>query len=319
MKQQGKRLVIVRTHRSSHYTTLKLTAIEDPCLSYKAKGLHTYLISRPPEWNIYYHDLLARATDGKDSITSGIKEIKKYGYLRIELLREGGRIVGSVWHVFEEPQTENAEQPHPENLDAGKPYPENPQQSIYTSKNNYQDTTTVRGVVEDAKEKQIARMTGEEVQPAADQEEELKGIVKGTPFQRVDYHRWLKRPDLVDQIDKLVQTYAQDFTRVKRPQALVMNVMRHGAIAPDGYVPYSERQAQAKAAAAKAAAEKARQKSDRALQEAMIRKFQELNEQERDALLIEASATLGHLLGTSKGWVVARALALLREREEYTD
>jgi len=146
VKQQGKGLVIVRTHRSSHYVTLGLTAVEDPRLSYKAKGLHTYLISRPPEWKIYYHDLLARATDGKDSVTSGIKEIKKYGYLRIKLVREKGRIIGTVWHVYEEPQTESAEPPCPENPDAGNPYPENPQQSIYTSNNNKQNTTTTKVV-----------------------------------------------------------------------------------------------------------------------------------------------------------------------------
>ncbi|HWR57908.1 MAG TPA: hypothetical protein VN328_03390, partial [Thermodesulfovibrionales bacterium] len=131
MKQQGKGLVIVRAHRDLRFTNLKLTAVEDPCLSYKAKGLHTYLISRPPDWKIYHHDLLARATDGKDKVTSGIKELKKHGYLLIESVRDGkGRIIGSIWHVFEEPQMNTAKPPYPENPDTDNPHPGNPPQSI---------------------------------------------------------------------------------------------------------------------------------------------------------------------------------------------
>ncbi len=153
--------------------------------------------------------------------------------------------------MFEEPRTDKAEPPYPEKPDTEKPQPENPQQSIYTTKNNKQNTTTPKVVVEGVKEKQIAPST-------IDIGEDLKAIVEGTPFERVDYQRWLKRPDFLDQIDKLVQTYAGDFSKAERPQALVMNVMKHGAIAPDGYVPHRERQAQAKAAAAKAAREEAR-------------------------------------------------------------
>lgn len=98
-----------------------------------------------------------------------------------------------------------------------------------------------------------------------------------------------------------------------------MNVMRHGAIAPDGYVSHHERQAQAKTAAARAAADKARETAEKVLQKALLRKFQDLSEQEKNALLTKASAMLGPLLGSSRGLTMARALELLREREEPMD
>lgn len=309
MKQQGKGLVIVRTHRSLHYATVKLTAVEDHRLSYKAKGLHTYLISRPPEWKIYHHDLLARATDGKDSVTSGIKELKKYAYLRIELVRNGGRITGAIWHVYEEPHMQPADPPYPEEPDTENPYPGNPQQSINNRNNNNQITTTGEVVVKNLK--------GKVNNPfVSDTQEDLKAIVHGTPFEKVDCQRWLKQPDFLDRLDKLVQTYAGDFSKAERPQALVMNVMRHGAIAPDGYVPYHERWARSKAAAAKAKTERLEKDKELALREETLRKFNDLEEEERRSLIKEASATLGPVLGASKGLSMALALDLLRGREE---
>jgi hypothetical protein len=307
MKQQGKSLVIVRTHRNLHYTTLKLVAVEDSRLSYKAKGLHTYLISRPPEWKIYYHDLLSRAKDGRDSITSGIKELKKYGYLNIERIREGGKIVGTIWHVFEEPQIQDAKPPYPEKPDMGKPYPENLHQSIITNNNNQNTTTT--GVVI------ASRGKGQKVCSITNMKEGLKDITKGTPFEDVDYQPWLGRPDLLDQIDKIVQTYAEDFSKALRPQAIVTKVMRYGATAPDNYVPYRERQARSKADAVHIANMRAEEDRKRKLQRATLNKFSKLSEQERDALLREASVKLGPILGASKGATMAFALEIFKEKE----
>lgn len=311
MKERGKGLVIVRTHKSLSYTTLKLSAIEDPRLSYKAKGLHTYLVSRPPDWEIYYHDLLARATDGKDSVTSGIKEIKKYGYLDIERVRERGRIVGTIWHVYEEPQGETTNSPYPEKPDTENPYAGNPQQNNNTTKSKKQNTTTTSVVIESEKKEQRVRST-------THTEEELNAIVKGTPFERVDYQQWIERPDLLDQIDKLVQTYAEDFNKAKRPHALVVKVMRDGAMAPDNYVPYQKRKVQEKAKAVKSANERMKKDSEKVLQQAMLKKFNELSEQERNVLLTEASVKLGPILGASRGMTVGFALQLLKERQEVT-
>ena len=101
----GSKLVTVNRHVDEKFKTIELTIYEDePELSYKAKGLHTYLISRPPDWEVQYTDLVNRASDGRDSIKTAVKELKKHGYLKISRERDDqGHIKGSIWHVTANP------------------------------------------------------------------------------------------------------------------------------------------------------------------------------------------------------------------------
>lgn len=74
-------LCIIKTHRNSKYSSISLTVEEDKNLSWGAKGLHTYLISRPPGWKVYFSELLARSIDGKKGLRSFIDELCAGGYL----------------------------------------------------------------------------------------------------------------------------------------------------------------------------------------------------------------------------------------------
>ncbi len=55
---------------------------DDDRLSWKAKGIYLYLVSRPDKWDYYIQDIINRSKDGKDAVKSGIKELEKYGYLK---------------------------------------------------------------------------------------------------------------------------------------------------------------------------------------------------------------------------------------------
>lgn len=95
--------------------------IEDPLLSWKAKGLFSYLVGRPPGWLIHRADLVKRSTDGESGLRSGIKELETQAYLSISKTRaERGRIGGTVWELhipeLDSPRVENphAVEPHVE-------------------------------------------------------------------------------------------------------------------------------------------------------------------------------------------------------------
>jgi hypothetical protein len=75
----------------------------DPRLSWKAKGLFGYLIGRPPGWQLRMADLIARSTDGRDAVLSGIKELEDCGYLvRHQSRNDAGQFVTTkivlVWN-----------------------------------------------------------------------------------------------------------------------------------------------------------------------------------------------------------------------------
>jgi hypothetical protein len=94
--------VVLRVERNHHYKTISTLAVEDERLSWKAKGLHTYLITRPDSWSFNCNDLLNRGPDGKDAVRTGLKELKDLGYLIIAPQQgAGGKIVGWAWTVFE--------------------------------------------------------------------------------------------------------------------------------------------------------------------------------------------------------------------------
>ncbi|ATA61183.1 hypothetical protein GS458_2748 [Geobacillus stearothermophilus] len=115
---------VIRVQKNSNYVVMNKTALHDPRLSWKAKGLHAYMLSMPDDWKFYDNELEKHAKDGKDALKSAIRELKQYGYMRRERRQnEHGKF---EWEtiVYEEPYTEK---PSMENPLMEKPSMENPQ------------------------------------------------------------------------------------------------------------------------------------------------------------------------------------------------
>ncbi len=55
---------------------------DDERLSWKAKGIYLYLVSRPDDWTYYVGDFTKRSKDGRVAVQSAIKELETYGYLK---------------------------------------------------------------------------------------------------------------------------------------------------------------------------------------------------------------------------------------------
>ena len=70
--------------KSSKWSAINLTAIEDPHLSPTEKFIHTYLVSRPPGWEIRIKDIIKRSTVGRDAIYNGLKKLIDAGYIHRE-------------------------------------------------------------------------------------------------------------------------------------------------------------------------------------------------------------------------------------------
>lgn len=75
---------------------------EDRRMSWRAKGLLGYLLSRPPNWEIIVADLINQSTDGRDSVYAAIGELIKCGYATHKKMRANGKIVGTCWTINEE-------------------------------------------------------------------------------------------------------------------------------------------------------------------------------------------------------------------------
>lgn len=99
---------IYRVKKNANYVVMNRTVLNDDRLSWKAKGLHAYMLSMPDDWVFYNEELSRHSKDGIAVIKSSIKELKQYGYLvRKPVKDEKGKILSWETHVFECPEVEN--------------------------------------------------------------------------------------------------------------------------------------------------------------------------------------------------------------------
>lgn len=73
--------------RENPYVMIDRTFFENTELSWKAKGLMGYLLSRPNDWTVIQADLVNRSTDGVHATRAGIAELLKAGYLTRHTIR----------------------------------------------------------------------------------------------------------------------------------------------------------------------------------------------------------------------------------------
>lgn len=89
--------------RVNPYTMIDSSIFLNSNISWKAKGLMGYFLSRPDDWKIHLKDLYKQSTDGFDSVKSGLKELKEHGYLELVPIRNKGKIVAWEYIVYEVP------------------------------------------------------------------------------------------------------------------------------------------------------------------------------------------------------------------------
>jgi hypothetical protein len=73
------------------YTQVSNVLIEDPRLSFKAKGIYAYIYSKPEDWDFSSKRMILETSDKLKAVQHGLKELEKYGYLKRNR-QQSGRI-----------------------------------------------------------------------------------------------------------------------------------------------------------------------------------------------------------------------------------
>jgi len=100
-------MAIIRVIKDSDnpYVMLNKTALNDNNLSFKAKGIFAYLMSKPDDWRCQVTDLQNNSVDGRDAIRSGLRELREHGYLiKRAISDEFGKITEWEEILYETPQ-----------------------------------------------------------------------------------------------------------------------------------------------------------------------------------------------------------------------
>ena len=87
--------------------------LEDARMSWKAKGLVGYLLSRSDEWEIRMEDLIKRSTDGRDTVYSALPKLKDLGSVKeANCGHARGYIRAREYLVFETPSLNTKTRPN---------------------------------------------------------------------------------------------------------------------------------------------------------------------------------------------------------------
>lgn len=78
MKQKTE---FMRVEKTKNYSVISNEFIRREDLSWKAKGILTYILTLPDDWVININEIMKHATEGEKAFRSGWKELKDSGYV----------------------------------------------------------------------------------------------------------------------------------------------------------------------------------------------------------------------------------------------
>ena len=107
---EDKRLneVIRVRRRPCGFVTMDKGFIENPALTWKAKGILAYLLSKPDNWKVIVGDVIKHAANGKDAVYSGLAELGRHGYyVKVPVRAKNGAFIRWESTVYELPEATN--------------------------------------------------------------------------------------------------------------------------------------------------------------------------------------------------------------------
>ena len=103
--------IIRTTHRDRAFIIDRRT-VENECLSWAARGLLIYLLSRTDGWTLRVEELSECGDLGRDGIYSLLHDLREAGYVTYEKERdEYGRIRGGTYAIYEIPELPDPDVP----------------------------------------------------------------------------------------------------------------------------------------------------------------------------------------------------------------
>jgi len=103
MTEDEKRLLVFRHihNKENPYVVISKEGLEDKRLSWKARGILSYLLGKPDTWKVIMEHLKKEAPDGIRSLRSGLLELQFFGYLEKFVEKERGRFKQFGYNIYE--------------------------------------------------------------------------------------------------------------------------------------------------------------------------------------------------------------------------
>ncbi|MEU3742919.1 hypothetical protein AB0E78_38425 [Streptomyces sp. NPDC032198] len=103
-------MTILRRHLTTGFTVVPTAALEDARLSFRARGVLAFLISKPDAWKVRAESIASAGKEGKEAIKTALRELKDLGYYRVVTERMADGTLGRITEVYDTAQEWAAEE-----------------------------------------------------------------------------------------------------------------------------------------------------------------------------------------------------------------
>lgn len=87
---------------SRNFTQIANDFMSNSSISFKAKGIFTYLWGKPDDWQVIVKDIAARGKENESAIRSAFKELKDNGFMKWERIYKKGKLTGIDYFLCDE-------------------------------------------------------------------------------------------------------------------------------------------------------------------------------------------------------------------------
>lgn len=134
-------MAVFKIEKQKNYTVMSNYHLRDQNLSLKAKGLLSFMLSLPEDWDYSLNGLCAICKEQETAIKNTLKELKNNGYLVIDKVRGDKGYFEYVYNIYEQPlEITQEKNPEVENPPMEYPQVEN-QPQINTNKQSIKEQT----------------------------------------------------------------------------------------------------------------------------------------------------------------------------------
>lgn len=84
----GPRVTTIRIAKRAKFVRIPNASVQDRRLSFRARGLLSFLLSQPDDWRVDSDSLASHAPEGRDAIRTALNELQTTGYLVRERSRD---------------------------------------------------------------------------------------------------------------------------------------------------------------------------------------------------------------------------------------
>ena len=175
-------IIRARHDKDDPYFRLRRATAQDSSLSWAARGVITYLFSKPDDWDVRVEDLIGQGNLGRDAIYKILTELRLSGYIhRHRERRPDGTIGRWVIDVYETPHPDfqYLDEPLPGLPDLAEP--DLVQPDLVNQEHTYKREVQIRELTKKERQQQAAAKKSDEEVPAGRFSlEQIEGFIRAT-------------------------------------------------------------------------------------------------------------------------------------------